>query len=501
MNLEEAVPPNDIEAEDGVLASIFLDSKVLEQVRDTLLPRHFYRAGNGLIFQAMLSCAAAGLDPDTAAVKSRLKDVRAFDNVGGDERLAQLFDAVPSPANAVYFARRVCEKAAIRSARTAAVRFISHVDANPREPFSEARRVADELAESAHSAFNGGSGLEGTSSGGAKKWRFFPYGRLERQPRPDYIVDGLLVGGARMVLGGEPKKALKTWLLMQMGLCIATGQDFLGFKVPAAKRVLFYSGEEPRWRVQERLEKIGSGLGITDLDTPFFIAGDDVGQIRIDLTEHIDNLIELAKELKVDVVILEPFRRLHHAEENASSEIAPILDELTRLTRETGAAVVMSHHTVKNKEAKGAAALRGSGDLRSWYDVGMFSEARDKGGLEIEVESRDADVPKFSVDLKNFQGEHGQHCILLCRSAGQSSSDSAESDARRILGAKILLTIQKSERPLTKSAIYEQVGGKKQTVWDLLGQLKADGDITDTPLGFVYSTNPNTGVQQTWVPD
>ena len=53
--LQDRVPPQNIEAEQAVLGSIFLDADVLIEAMEYVEPKDFYRRSHQLIFQTMLN--------------------------------------------------------------------------------------------------------------------------------------------------------------------------------------------------------------------------------------------------------------------------------------------------------------------------------------------------------------------------------------------------------------------------------------------------------------
>ena len=53
---------------------------------------------------------------------------------------------------------------------------------------------------------------------------------------PGFIVEDLIPGGVNVLAGDE--KSGKSWMMLHMAICIATGQDFLGHPVNQAMRFL-----------------------------------------------------------------------------------------------------------------------------------------------------------------------------------------------------------------------------------------------------------------------
>ncbi len=58
---------------------------------------------------------------------------------------------------------------------------------------------------------------------------------------PGFIVEDLIPGGVNVLAGDE--KSGKSWMMLHMAICIATGQDFLGHPVKQGN-VLYLSLED-----------------------------------------------------------------------------------------------------------------------------------------------------------------------------------------------------------------------------------------------------------------
>lgn len=120
-----------------------------------------------------------------------------------------------------------------------------------------------------------------------------------------FLVTGALVAGQPGVVAG-PSKAMKTSLVIDMAVSLATGSAFLGkFGVPSAARVGVVSGESGQATLQETCKRV---LAAKMLD-PRAVADRlkwcfDLPQFR-DL-DQMDEFAEGLKALAVDVVFLDP---------------------------------------------------------------------------------------------------------------------------------------------------------------------------------------------------
>lgn len=109
------VPPHDAEAELSVLGCVLLDNEALHAVLEVLRPGDFYRQAHNTLFGAMLQISERQEPIDIITLSAELEAMKALEQVGGVEYLSMLVDAVPTSANAQYYARIVKETALRRS--------------------------------------------------------------------------------------------------------------------------------------------------------------------------------------------------------------------------------------------------------------------------------------------------------------------------------------------------------------------------------------------------
>ena len=91
--------PNDIEAEQSVLGSMFLSKYALQQACETLTPDSFYLASNAKIFSCIQSLAEKDVPIDLTTVTASLKNSKLLSEVGGVEYLSEILNIVPTAAN------------------------------------------------------------------------------------------------------------------------------------------------------------------------------------------------------------------------------------------------------------------------------------------------------------------------------------------------------------------------------------------------------------------
>jgi hypothetical protein len=128
-----------------------------------------------------------------------------------------------------------------------------------------------------------------------------------RDSRPTWLIDRMLARRQPFVVGA-PLKTLKTSVLLDMAVSLATGTPFLGrFTVPNRVRVAVVSGESGEFTIKETLARIAAARGIPDLPA----AADGWLTVEFSLPTLTDAVTmsdfagHLAR-LEVDVVVIDP---------------------------------------------------------------------------------------------------------------------------------------------------------------------------------------------------
>jgi len=110
---EDRLPPQNLEAELGVLGAILLDNDVLHEVVPILKVEDFYRDNHQILYRVIRELYDLGKPIDTILLADELRRRDQYDKIGGDETLAEILK-VPHAANAKYHAQIVRQKAVVR---------------------------------------------------------------------------------------------------------------------------------------------------------------------------------------------------------------------------------------------------------------------------------------------------------------------------------------------------------------------------------------------------
>jgi replicative DNA helicase len=113
--LGDRLPPQNLEAEQGVLGSILLDNDVLHEVVPLLKPDDFYRDTHQILYRTISDLYDLGKAIDLITLAEELTRREQFKQIGGNETLADIIASVPHAANGRYYAQIVRQKSISRS--------------------------------------------------------------------------------------------------------------------------------------------------------------------------------------------------------------------------------------------------------------------------------------------------------------------------------------------------------------------------------------------------
>jgi hypothetical protein len=305
----------------------------------------------------------------------------------------------------------------------------------------------------------------------------FPVVRAADLDEPDparrWLIDSLWTHQGVGTIGGLPK-CLKSWLGLDLAVSVASGTPCLDtFPVTDPGGVLLYMAEDAGHLVKARLAGVCRHRDLDLAALPIDVI--TAPRVRLDLAADQRRLAETVRRAAPRLLILDPFVRLHHANENQANEVAAILGYLREVQRTSHVAVSVVHHARKQGGALGGLSLRGSGDFFAWVDTAL-SLRRRHHTLILSVEHRAAAAPD-PVPLALVGTEADLHLQII------RTDDSLELPASPAmpadLDAIILRTLDAAEGTgLSRSSLRAAVHARNERVGEALMRLAAAGQIT-----------------------
>ena len=231
---------------------------------------------------------------------------------------------------------------------------------------------------------------------------------------PDPIIDnGILLDGTILIIVG-PAKSKKTFLTQNLGLSIAMGNDFAGFKITKPKKVLYYLAEGGYFPNRERLRKMAENISPDNTEN-FLIAFPPY--MLINHKENYDEICKTIKELDAEVVIFDPLIRFHDVDENSATGMSEVFGKIKQLIEKLGISVILVHHTGK-VQSKGG---RGSSVIIGEYDSCITIHKEQDDYIRLTYDMRHVETPpsnqiRFNSDTFWFEKKDG--ILELLESSG-----------------------------------------------------------------------------------
>jgi replicative DNA helicase len=253
----ERTLPHNIDAEQGVLASLMIEPDLLDSVSDLLRPEDFYRNAHQLIFRAMLDLRRKKMSIDSLTLCDELEQQGKLEDAGGVMCISTMYNYELHAGNIMQHAELVARDAALRRQLWAAGEIAKL--AWTRDP--QALEKAEQLILSIRRATSGSGFVDAPElmDDYMQELQFLREnkGALVGVPTGYTDLDDTLGGlqkGDLILLGGRPGSG-KT----SLGLCIGYHAALRG------KRVAIFSLEMRKRQLARRLMAMESKIDLQQL--------------------------------------------------------------------------------------------------------------------------------------------------------------------------------------------------------------------------------------------
>jgi hypothetical protein len=293
-------------------------------------------------------------------------------------------------------------------------------------------------------------------------------------PEQRWLIDDLWADQAVGIIGGEPKCG-KSFLALDLLVAVASGAPCLR-RFAARRRgpVLLFAAEDALHLVRTRLEGLCRAAAVTLSDLPIYVI--TTPSLRLDLAEDRHQLQATIAAVRPLLLVLDPFVRLHRIDENASSEVAPLLAYLRELQRRFALAVVLVHHARKGANTvRGGQALRGSSELHAWGDSNLYLRRIDDR-LLLSIEHRAApSITGLPLALGGADGAVALHVV----EATATVPDGPPSPV-----ARLEHVLAHTDRPLTLAELRQACRMRTASVCEALAALITQGRVHKSAAGY-----------------
>jgi len=466
LNNQQALPHNP-EAEQTVLGSIVDVPEYMPEARRVLVPEDFYQTKNRILFQLMKDHDDAGKGLDYLS----LSESPVIKRCGGPAYLSALADVLVNGARfrsavekvkrdgdrrAIIQAARLAEQQALNGAELPNITktLLGSIDelqhCNRKEPNTRLLTLAD-------------------------------IHQLEVELPPP-VIDGLLDDRDSLLLTG-PGGLGKSLTGLAVALAVAGGRRlFNRFDIPKARPVLLVQSENgtkaTKARIRalleaspDRTEQATTSEALKRITTT--MRGNDCrlsGDLKNSGFQR--ELRRMLEQTGAGLLVLDPLISFHHCDENDNVSMRAVLDDLTSLASENGAAVLVVHHHGKS-EHTGANQSRGATSIIDWArGVLTLNRQPHEHRLLIKVDhTKHGNFPKAKSFLLEVRGPavYAVEPDILCppSTVQQVLLDAGGTVASKNALVKLLQDHQEVSRKTAQDAIDRALG---------YGYLIADND-------------------------
>ena len=182
-------------------------------------------------------------------------------------------------------------------------------------------------------------------------------------PQSPAVIEGVLRRGHKMLLAG-PSKAGKSFALIELAVCIASGTPWLSRFGCQRGKVLYVNLEVDPASCLHRFKDVCQALELPENDISAMLPNVDVWNLRgycVNWLHFVDNCCSRVRREKYDVVIIDPFYKLNAGSEHDASQMAQFANGLDRIANVNGASVIYCHHHSKGDQGWKNSMDRASG--------------------------------------------------------------------------------------------------------------------------------------------
>lgn len=217
------------------------------------------------------------------------------------------------------------------------------------------------------------------------------------------MIEGILRKGHKMLLAG-PSKAGKSFALIELAVCIASGTPWMNRFECRRGKVLYVNLEVDPVSAKHRFHDVSKALELPEEAVQAMLPNIDLWNLRgyfINWPHFVDICCSRACREQYDVIIIDPFYKLNTGRENNVFDMVQFCNGLDRISAVNGAAVIYCHHHSKGDQGWKNSMDRASGSGVFARDVDALLDIIE---LELPPERQRAGVTAWRIEgtLREF---------------------------------------------------------------------------------------------------
>lgn len=285
-------------------------------------------------------------------------------------------------------------------------------------------------------------------------------------PHIEWRVENFVKSKSINVVGAK-RSGLKSWFMLNLSYCLASGKSFLDKYETQQGAVLYLDKENGFSELKTRSPMIKKGLEILGtLDNFYYISE---CPLKLDKPLDLKAIEKLILEKQISLIVVDTYRRFISFEENDANEVSHFfVDMLKPFCERTGVAIILIHHEKKGQpQGDEMDMLRGSSDLANYVDGIIQIERTGEDLLIKQTKCRGAK----ELDPFRLKVETDETTYFKFVNAGELQS------AEEIIAKKITeWIILKRKQSVTYTELTNVVG-KSSNLSGALELLQSEGMI------------------------
>ena len=369
------LPPCDIQAEQWCLGGLMWSQDAMTEVAELLEPDDFYRPAHQMIYLAMITLYAQGIQPDPIVLRAELDQRGELGRTGGAPYLAELYHvANVVSSQTLLHAKHIREKAARRKVLEAGTRLVQLAYLPDHDLATLVMDAQHEISQAVHTA--------GTLRNAARELLTAEaYCALPQEANP-VLIPGMLHRQDRMIVvaGEGVGKSMLAW---QVAFASAAGVHPFAWEPMTPLSVLICDFEIPGYEVRDRLRKFGR---IAERSPAWVRGAVQVHHVPegIDLSEasHQMRLAEVIRRAQPDLVIAGPVYKMIQDRGQGADQLHSNVTRFWDMIRARyGPALWLETHAAKaGSDGKRDLTPKGWQGYAAWPEFGKtIAPARKRG--------------------------------------------------------------------------------------------------------------------------
>jgi hypothetical protein len=347
--LLDTPPPQNLPAEQAALGAMLLDAKAATTCARMLRAEDFTDPAHRALFRFLAEHREPDARADLVTTEASLRAAGLLKEVGGREYLIDLSESCPTLGNVAAYCDIVRRAAAQREAVQAGLE-LAREAARPKADIPDLLKSLDRRMRRVVEPDDDAKPLTA-----AALVAQFPHLRPE-------VIGGWLRRGEVGTLAAA-SKMFKSWLLMYVGLSVATGRPVFDDFPTRQGCVLLVDYELSPGTLAKRLLNVSEAMGLDLNALADAVCVKSLRGRRLD----IGGLGAYLKALdrRHDLVIVDPLYRIYPIEdnfdENSNSDMAALFGSLQRIAEGLDAGLLICHHLSKGPQGDKYVVDLGSG--------------------------------------------------------------------------------------------------------------------------------------------